>query len=81
MGGAQLGSPNAVTVTIETSDDPNGLFGFVNDSQISIVNPNVSTDMSFMIEREGGAQGDVAVSLNTSILRIIDHLVIQRHVL
>ena len=61
-GGAKLGSPNTTTVTIETSDDPSGLFGFVNASQLSLQNPSISTDISFIIEREGGAEGDVEVS-------------------
>ena len=62
--GAKLGSPTAVTVTIETSDDPNGLFGFVNASQLLLENPSISTDIKFIIERDGGAQGEVKVRLN-----------------
>ena len=61
-GGAKLGSPTTVAVTIETSDDPGGLFGFVNASQLSLQNPSISTDISFVIEREGGAEGTVEVS-------------------
>ncbi|XP_068693739.1 adhesion G-protein coupled receptor V1-like isoform X3 [Montipora foliosa] len=59
--GAKLGSPTVVTVTIETSDDPNGLFGFVNASQLLLENPSISTDIKFIIERDGGAQGEVKV--------------------
>ena len=61
--GAKLGSPAAVVVTIETSDDPMGLFGFVNASDLSLENPSRSTDVSFVIEREGGAEGDIEVVL------------------
>ena len=61
-GGAKLGSPSTVTVTIETSDDPSGLFGFINASQLSLQNPSISTDISFIIEREGGSEGEVEVS-------------------
>ncbi|XP_015763361.1 PREDICTED: G-protein coupled receptor 98-like [Acropora digitifera] len=57
--GAKLGSPAAVVVTIETSDDPMGLFGFVNASDLSLENPSRSTDIGFVIEREGGAEGDI----------------------
>ena len=62
-GGAKLASPTTVTVTIETSDDPGGLFGFVNASQLSLVNPSLSTDLNFVIQREGGAEGEVEVRL------------------
>lgn len=61
-GGAKLASPTTVTVTIETSDDPGGLFGFVNGSQLSLVNPSLSADLTFVIQREGGAEGEVEVS-------------------
>lgn len=61
-GGAKLASPKTVTVTIETSDDPGGLFGFVNSSQLTVVNPSLSADLSFVIQREGGAEGEVEVS-------------------
>lgn len=60
-GGAKLSPPTTVTVTIETSDDPSGLFGFVNASQLSLENPSISKDISFIIEREGGAEGEVEV--------------------
>lgn len=71
-GGAKLASPTTVTVTIETSDDPGGLFGFVNGSQLSLVNPSLSKDLTFVIRREGGAEGEVEVrplSENTPIPR------------
>ncbi|PFX17387.1 G-protein coupled receptor 98 [Stylophora pistillata] len=61
-GGAKLESPTTVTVTIETSDDPGGLFGFVNSSVLSLVNPSQSKDFNFVIQREGGAEGEVEVS-------------------
>ena len=61
-GGAKLESPTSVTVTIETSDDPGGLFGFMNGSQLSLVNPSMSKDLNFVIQREGGAEGEVQVS-------------------
>lgn len=61
-GGAKLALPKTVTVTIETSDDPGGLFGFVNSSQLTVVNPSLSADLSFVIQREGGAEGEVEVS-------------------
>ena len=67
-GGAKLGSPATVTVTIETSDDPGGLFGFVNASQLSLQNPSISKDISFVIERQGGAEGEVEVSGIKSLL-------------
>lgn len=61
--GARLGSPAAVVVTIETSDDPMGLFGLVNASDLSLANPSRSTYIGFVIEREGGAEGDIEVGL------------------
>ena len=67
-GGAKLGSPTTVTVTIETSDDPGGLFGFVNASQLSLQNPSFSTDISLVIEREGGAEGAVEVCKFITVL-------------
>lgn len=60
--GAKLESPTTVTVTIETSDDPGGLFGFVNSSELSLDNPSKSKDLNFVIQREGGAEGEVEVS-------------------
>lgn len=60
-GGANFSSPTTVTITIETSDDPSGLFGFVNASQLSLENPSISKDIIFIIEREGGAEGEVKV--------------------
>lgn len=60
-GGANFSSPTTVTITIETSDDPSGLFGFVNASQLSLENPSISKDIIFIIEREGGAEGEVEV--------------------
>lgn len=66
--GAQLGSPVAVVVTIETSDDPMGLFGFVNASDLSLENPSRSTDIGFVIEREGGAEGNIEVVLPSNYL-------------
>ncbi len=55
-GKASLGSKRRIVVTIETSDNPFGLFGIFNtSSSISIANPDTSRILSFPLSRIDGA--------------------------
>lgn len=59
--GASIGSKNSVRVTIETSDNPQGLFGFVNVTSLVVENPNATTQFSFGVARIGGAENQIQV--------------------
>ena len=59
--GATKGARDTVAVTIETSDDPNGLFGFTNSTSLRLANPNVTTPLLFGVSRIGGTQGQIKV--------------------
>ena len=55
-GPAALGSITRMNITIETSDNPYGLFGIYNTSlSVSVANPNVSRMISFPVYRKDGA--------------------------
>ena len=59
--GAKLGSKSSVVITIETSDNPQGLFGFVNETSLVLDNPNVTSQFKFGVARIGGAQNQIQV--------------------
>ncbi|XP_048584248.1 adhesion G-protein coupled receptor V1 isoform X2 [Nematostella vectensis] len=60
-GGGRLGTKVTAQVQIETSDNPSGLFGFVNATDLQLVNPNITRTLNFGVDRVGGAQGIVQV--------------------
>ena len=54
-GPAVLGSITRLNITIETSDNPFGLFGIFNTSlSVSVENPNASQSISFPVYRKDG---------------------------
>ena len=61
-GKASLGSKRTLTVTIETSDNPFGLFGLFNTSlSVSVANPDSNRVLSFPLSRIDGALGQSQV--------------------
>ena len=64
-GPAALGSITRINITIETSDNPYGLFGLFNTSlSVSVVNPDVNRIISFPVYRKDGALTSIQVSNN-----------------
>uniref|UniRef100_A0A3P8WCF8 Adhesion G-protein coupled receptor V1 n=1 Tax=Cynoglossus semilaevis TaxID=244447 RepID=A0A3P8WCF8_CYNSE len=61
-GGAVLGSRRVSTVTISKSDSLSGLVRFVNESLITVVNPNSTIRLSLILERVGGLVGNATVT-------------------
>lgn len=62
-GGAVLGRHLVCRITIAKSDSPFGVIRFLNQSKISVPNPNSTMNLSFMLERTGGRLGDIQVEL------------------
>lgn len=60
--GAILGAHLIAWVTIAKSDSPSGVVRFINQSAITIPNPNSIIRLSLLIERAGGVLGDATVS-------------------
>ncbi|XP_036868013.2 adhesion G-protein coupled receptor V1 [Manis javanica] len=60
-GGAVLGRHLVCRITIAKSDSPFGVIRFLNQSKISVPNPNSTMNLSFMLERTGGRLGDIQV--------------------
>ncbi|KAI9527782.1 Adhesion G-protein coupled receptor V1 [Dissostichus eleginoides] len=61
-GGAVLGSEQVARVTISKSDSPSGVVRFLNESLITVVNPNSTRKLSLVLERAGGLVGNATVS-------------------
>ncbi|KAM9822621.1 adhesion G-protein coupled receptor V1 isoform 2-T2 [Syngnathus typhle] len=61
-GGAILGSRTVVRVTIEKSDSPGGVVRFLNESLITINNPNDTRKLTLVLERAGGLLGNATVA-------------------
>ncbi|XP_070689817.1 adhesion G-protein coupled receptor V1 [Pempheris klunzingeri] len=61
-GGAVLGSQQVATVTIGKSDSPSGVVRFLNESLITVVNPNSTLKLSLVLERAGGLVGNATVA-------------------
>ncbi|MEQ2283323.1 hypothetical protein AMECASPLE_010101, partial [Ameca splendens] len=64
VGGAVLGSQSVARVTIGKSDSPNGVVRFVNESIITVPNPNSTLKLSLVLERAGGLVGNTTVAWN-----------------
>ncbi|XP_040275580.1 adhesion G-protein coupled receptor V1 [Bufo bufo] len=60
-GGAILGQHIVSVITIAKSDSPNGAVRFLNQSQITLPNPNVTVTISLMLERIGGHIGEAQI--------------------
>ncbi|KAM9857814.1 adhesion G-protein coupled receptor V1 [Aulostomus maculatus] len=61
-GGAVLGSQKVARVTISKSDSPSGVVRFLNDSLITIINPNDTLKLNLVLERAGGFVGNATVA-------------------
>ncbi|CAJ1068549.1 adhesion G-protein coupled receptor V1 [Xyrichtys novacula] len=61
-GGAILGSQQVARVTIAKSDSPSGVVRFLNESLITVVNPNSTLKLSLVLERAGGLVGNATVA-------------------
>ncbi|KAM6225436.1 adhesion G-protein coupled receptor V1 [Rhynchocyon petersi] len=60
-GGAVLGRHLVSRITIAKSDSPFGVVRFLNQSQISVPNPNSTITLSLVLERAGGLLGEIQV--------------------
>ncbi|KAJ8380590.1 hypothetical protein SKAU_G00013680 [Synaphobranchus kaupii] len=65
-GGAVLGAHLVAQITIAKSDSPSGVVHFLNQSQLTIENPNSPLRLTLVLERTGGLVG--AASIKWSIL-------------
>ena len=63
-GGATLGEQTTATVTIVKSDYPNGEFGFLGQTELSMENPEELKSVSVTIARTGGLLGKQVVSFS-----------------
>uniref|UniRef100_A0A3Q3J0J5 Adhesion G-protein coupled receptor V1 n=1 Tax=Monopterus albus TaxID=43700 RepID=A0A3Q3J0J5_MONAL len=61
-GGAVLGSHRTARVTIAKSDSPSGVVRFLNESLITVANPNSTLKLSFILKRAGGLVGNATVA-------------------
>ncbi|XP_044053980.1 adhesion G-protein coupled receptor V1 isoform X2 [Siniperca chuatsi] len=61
-GGAVLGSQHVARVTIAKSDSPSGVVRFLNESLITVVNPNSTLKLNLVLERAGGLVGNATVT-------------------
>jgi G-protein coupled receptor 98 len=62
-GGAVLGHHLVSKMIIAESDSPFSILRFLNQSKISIPNPNSTMILSFVMECAGGLLGDIQVEL------------------
>ncbi|XP_073534717.1 adhesion G-protein coupled receptor V1 isoform X1 [Phyllobates terribilis] len=60
-GGAILGQRIVSVITIAKSDSPNGAVRFLNQSQITLPNPNATLTISLLLERIGGHMGEAQI--------------------
>ncbi|XP_073480601.1 adhesion G-protein coupled receptor V1 isoform X2 [Aquarana catesbeiana] len=60
-GGAVLGAHLLTLITIAKSDSPTGAVRFLNQSQITLPNPNVTITISLVLERTGGHMGEAQI--------------------
>ncbi|XP_051279685.1 adhesion G-protein coupled receptor V1 isoform X2 [Dicentrarchus labrax] len=61
-GGAVLGSQRVARVTIAKSDSLSGVVRFLNESLITVINPNSTLKLNLVLERAGGLVGNATVA-------------------
>ena len=76
QGKAPLSNVTMLTVTIETSDNPNGLIGLFNVSDYVMQNPLSNKEMQFQIQRMDGNVGAIQVGC-VKELRIKKSIILQ----
>lgn len=67
-GGAVLGAHLLTLITIAKSDSPTGAVRFLNQSQITLPNPNATITILLMLERTGGHMGEAQVLISAAFL-------------
>lgn len=60
-GGAVLGSQRVARITIARSDSPGGVVRFLNESLITVANPDSTLKLRLVLERAGGGVGNATV--------------------
>lgn len=60
-GGAVVGTERIARVTIAKSDSPSGLVRFINESLITVTNPDSTLSVVLVLERAGGLVGNATV--------------------
>lgn len=60
-GGAVLGSQHVARVTIARSDSPGGVVRFLNESLVTVANPDSTLKLRLVLERAGGGVGNATV--------------------
>ncbi|XP_019908355.3 adhesion G-protein coupled receptor V1 isoform X2 [Esox lucius] len=61
-GGSILGTHLVARVTIAKSDSPSGVVRFLNNSAITLENPNNTMRLSLLLERVGGLAGNATIT-------------------
>ncbi|XP_060927102.1 adhesion G-protein coupled receptor V1 [Limanda limanda] len=61
-GGAVLGAQRVSRVTISKSDSPSGVVRFLNESLLTVVNPDSTLKLNLVLERAGGRVGNATVA-------------------
>ncbi|KAM8865111.1 adhesion G-protein coupled receptor V1 isoform 2-T2 [Synchiropus picturatus] len=60
-GGAALGSQRVCRITISKSDSLGGRVRFLNETSITLLNPNFTQNVNLVVERVGGSVGNARV--------------------
>lgn len=68
-GGAVLGRHLVCRITIAKSDSPFGVVRLLNQSKISIPNPNSTMILPLVLERTGGLLGEIQVNYSSPGLK------------
>ncbi|XP_030633613.1 adhesion G-protein coupled receptor V1 [Chanos chanos] len=63
-GGAVLGHHLVAQITIAKSDSPSGVVRFVNQTEITIDNPDSTLRLTLLLERSGGLVGNATITWN-----------------
>ena len=67
-GGARLGDRRSLDVVLETSDNPYGLFGFLNRTRIVLANSGQTRSLKLAVHRIGGARSFVLVNIRAFMI-------------
>ena len=67
-GGARLGARRSLEIVLETSDNPDGLFGFVNQTRLVLPNANKTRSLKLGVSRIGGARSFTRVIIRVFMI-------------